>query len=168
MIADDRPKKRSGFKFRYIVFPVLGIVLFLLLLIGLGELRLGDERINYFRAAAIRLELSRTEGDNLPVAEQLNHPDPVTQFDGILEIMRGEDAQRGIDALMAYLRSPRTHRNMKEMAVWALGEMKAASALDLLVSLRASSNLDRYELDKAILKIRGEYGWRERIERQFE
>ena len=36
-----------------------------------------------------------------------------------------------------------------------------------LLSLREESNLDKYELDKAIQKIRDEYGWWDRVKRQF-
>jgi len=155
-------------KFKYLLFFLSGFIIILIVVIGLGRLAIGNVAINYFQVAGIYFEVIKTKRDNQPVIEQLKHPDYKTQFDAILEITRKANNSAEIKALSAYLKSPETHKNMKEMAIWALGEMKVESALDLLIFLQKESDLDKYEINKAIKKIKKEYDWRERIGKQFE
>lgn len=162
-------KKKNIFsKYKYFLLFAAGFIIVFIFVAGIRSISLGTAQINYFQVAGIQFEIIKTEGDSLPVLEQLKHPDYITQFDAILEIKRREKYIAGVDALIEYIKSPQTHKNMKVMAVWALGEMKAESALNFLIKLQKESHLDRYELNKAILKIKKEYGMIDRIKRQFE
>lgn len=162
-------KKKNRFsKFKYLILFAAGFIIIFIIVIGIRSFSLGTAKINYFQYAGIQFEIIKTEGDSLPALEQIKHPDYITQFDAILEIKRRKKNGAGVDALIEYIKSPQTHRNMKVMAVWALGEMKAASALDFLINLQQESHIDKYELNKAILKIKREYGMIDRIKRQFE
>ena len=60
------------------------------------------------------------------------------------------------EVLVSYLNSDTGTRRVKNIAVWALGELHAQEAKELLQALRGNLNFDQYEVNKAIKKIEGE------------
>lgn len=156
-------KKR---KTRYVLvgFLIVGGIIFILTTISLiRPFPAGGARATYARVALIYLNIVKTEGDHLPVKDQINHPDPLTKLDAIFEIRKGKKDAEKIQILVDFIKSPRSHRDLKNNAIWALGEMKAEAALPILESLRSDATISQYELNKAILKIKGEYTWKKRL-----
>jgi hypothetical protein len=159
-------KKHPYLKYALIIIP--GIFLVMVFWSQVRPFPVADTYTSYFKVTLIGLGLVKTAGDQLPVSEQIRHTDPVTRLDAILEIKKQGITGGNIQLLIDFIRSPQTHSNLKNMAVWALGEIKAESALDFLRSLEHDPGIDQYELTKALRKIRGEYGLWVSIKRQFE
>jgi len=59
------------------------------------------------------------------------------------------------EALLKYLKSDTGTKRVKNIAVWALGELHALEAKEFLYSLKGNENFDQYEVNKAIKKIEG-------------
>jgi len=153
---------------KYGVIIISGIILVMVFWSQGRPFPVADTYTPYWRVTLIGLGIVKTPGDRLPVSEQIRHPDPVTRLDAILEIKKQGNTRMNIQILVDFIRSSQTHPNLKDMAVWALGEIKAESVLGFLESLKDDPRIDSYELNKAIRKIRGEYGLWDTIKRQFE
>jgi len=166
-MIDEMKRKNKYIKFKYILLFVLGCIIIFSLILGTRKIAIGNTDVSYFQVAGINFGIIKTTDDNLPVLEQLKSQSYISQFDAILEIKNGKKNRENVKGLIDYIEFSATYPNMKEMAVWALGEMREKSALDFLIKLYEESTLDKYEISKAIKKINKEYGWIERIKRQI-
>ena len=92
---------------------------------------------------------------NAELINTLNNRDEVEQFNAITAMAYRGYSSENVKALLDYLKSDRGTKRVKDVAVWALGELHAAEAKELLYSLKGNENFDQYEVNKAIKKIEG-------------
>ena len=93
---------------------------------------------------------------NAELIEALNSPDEIEQFNTITAMAHRRYSSDNAEALLDYLKSDVGTRRVKNIAVWALGELHALEAREFLYSLKGNENFEQYEIDKAIKKIDGE------------
>jgi len=86
----------------------------------------------------------------------LNSGDEIEQFNAITAMAYRRYSSDNAEALLEYLKSDTSTKRVKNIAVWALGELHAPEAKEFLHSLKGNENFDQYEVDKAIKKIEGE------------
>ena len=82
--------------------------------------------------------------------------DEVEQFNAITAITYRRYSSENAEALLGYLKSDTGTKRVKQIAVWALGELHAPEAKEFLLSLKGNDYFDQYEVNKAIKKIDGE------------
>ena len=92
---------------------------------------------------------------NSELIKSLNSSDEVEQFNAITAMAYRRYSSDNAKALLSYLKSDTGTRRVKNIAVWALGELHAQKAKELLYSLKSNENFDQYEVNKAIKKIEG-------------
>jgi hypothetical protein len=160
-------KKKTNRYVMYGFLIIIGVIFALTFLSLTRPFPAGGVTTTYAKVALIYLNLVKTRGDYLPVKDQINHSDPLTKLDAIFEIKKSKKDTEKVQILLDFLKSPDNHPDLKDNAIWALGELKAKEALDVLESLKIDNRISQYELKKAILKIRGEYSWDKRIANQF-
>lgn len=81
--------------------------------------------------------------------------DVEVQYDAVLAMAYRGHSSPNIRALINYTKSEETSVEMKDIAVWALGELRAYEARKFLLSLKVQKEIDQYEVEKAIKKIDG-------------
>ncbi len=97
----------------------------------------------------------KDERSNEELIKCLNSSDEVGQFEAITVMAQREYSPDNVKALLNYLRSDKGTKRVRNIAVWALGELHAQEAKDLLYSLRGNEDFDQYEVNKAIKKVEG-------------
>ena len=93
---------------------------------------------------------------NAELIKSLNSSDEVKQFNAITAMASREYSSDNVEALLNYLKSDSSTKRVKDIAIWALGELHAQEAKEFLYSLKGNENFDQYEVNKAIKKIEGE------------
>ena len=88
--------------------------------------------------------------------KSLKSSDEVEQFNAITAIAYRSYSSDNAEALLEYLKSDSGTKRVKQIAVWALGELHAPEAKEFLYSLKDNKEFDRSEVNKAIKKIEGE------------
>jgi primase-polymerase (primpol)-like protein len=86
----------------------------------------------------------------------LKSNDEIEQFKAITAMAYRRYSPENAESLLEYLKSDSGTRRVKNIAVWALGELHAPEAKEFLYSLKGNENFSQYEVDKAIKKIEGE------------
>jgi len=99
--------------------------------------------------------LIKDERDNSELIKCLNSSDEVEQFEAIAAMAQRRYSPDNAQALLNYLRSGTGTKRVRNIAVWALGELHAQEAKEFLYSLKGNKNFDQYEVNKAIKKIEG-------------
>ena len=99
--------------------------------------------------------LIKDERDNSELIKCLNSSDEAEQFEAIAAMAQRRYSPDNAQALLNYLRSGTGTKRVRNIAVWALGELHAQEAKELLYSLKGNKNFDQYEVNKAIKKIEG-------------
>lgn len=99
--------------------------------------------------------LIKDERSNEELIMCLNSSDEVEQFEAITAMAQRRYSLDNAKALLNYLKSDKGTKRVRNIAVWALGELHAQEANEFLYSLRSNKNFDQYEVDKAIKKIEG-------------
>jgi hypothetical protein len=87
--------------------------------------------------------------------KSLNSSNEIEQFNAIAAIAYRRYCSDNVEALLNYLKSDTGTMRVKNIAVWALGELHALEAKEFLYSLKGNENFDQYEVNKAIKKIEG-------------
>jgi hypothetical protein len=85
----------------------------------------------------------------------LDSSDEIEQFNAVTAMAHRRYSRENAEALLNYLKSDSGTRRVKNIAVWALGELHAPEAKEFLYSLKGNENFSQYEVDKAIKKIEG-------------
>lgn len=93
--------------------------------------------------------------NNEELIKSLNSSDEVEQFNAITAMSYRRYSSDNAKALLSYLKSDTGTKRVKNIAVWALGELHAQEAKEFLYSLKSNENFDQYEVNKAIKKIEG-------------
>lgn len=164
-------KNQSKNESRIFLKTIAALICFLLLLfsiwmfepmqIGLVEMSTGENLARY-------TGLIRDKRDNQALIEILEtNSAPKAQVIAIISMSVRQKSAENVAALVRYIKNENIHHSMRILAVWALGELKAESTRDFLISLRTDPGFNKYELNKAIKKIDGEYGLFKRIRNQF-
>ena len=99
--------------------------------------------------------LIKDERDNSELIKCLNSSDEAEQFEAIAAMAQRRYSPDNAQALLNYLRSGTGTKRVRNIAVWALGELHAQEAKEFLYSLKGNKNFDQYEVNKAIKKIEG-------------
>jgi len=99
--------------------------------------------------------LIKDERSNEELIKSLNNSDEVEQFEAIASMAQRRYSPDNVKALLSYLKSDKGTKRVRNIAVWALGELHAQEAKEFLYSLKDKKNFDQYEVDKAIKKIEG-------------
>ena len=99
--------------------------------------------------------LIKDERSNEELIKCLNSSDEVEQFEAIAATAQRRYSPDNVKALLRYLKSGTGTKRVRNIAVWALGELHAQEAKEYLYSLKGNKNFDKYEVDKAIKKIEG-------------
>lgn len=97
----------------------------------------------------------KDERSNEELIKYLNSSDEVEQFEAIAAIAQRRYSPDNAQALLSYLKSGIGTKRVRNIAVWALGELHAQEAKEFLYSLIGNENFNQYEVDKAIKKIEG-------------
>jgi HEAT repeat protein len=92
---------------------------------------------------------------NEDLINSLGSSDEIEQFNAISAMAYRRYSPENAEALVSYLKSNAGTKRVKIIAVWALGELHAPEANELLYSLKGNMNFDQYEVNKAIKKIEG-------------
>ncbi len=92
---------------------------------------------------------------NTELINSLNRRDEVEQFNAVTAMAYRGYFHENVKALLDYLKSDIGTKRVKDIAVWALGELHAQEAKEFLYSLKGNENFDQYEVNKAIKKIEG-------------
>jgi len=90
------------------------------------------------------------------IIRSLKSDDEVEQFHAITAMAYRRYSPANAEALLIYLKSNTGTKRVRDIAVWALGELHAPEAEAFLDLLLGSEDLDQYEIRKALKKIRGE------------
>ena len=88
--------------------------------------------------------------------KSLKSSDEVEQFNAITAIAYRSYSSDNAEALLEYLKSDSGTKRVKQIAVWALGELHAPEAKEFLYSSKDNKDFDQSEVNKAIKKIEGE------------
>lgn len=97
----------------------------------------------------------KDERSNEELIRCLKNSDEVEQFEAIAAMAQRRHSPDNVEALLNYLRSAAGTKRVRNIAVWALGELHAQEAKEFLYSLKGNKNFDQYEVEKAIKKIEG-------------
>jgi len=135
----------------FIAVCVLLSIAFLLTSYQVGPVKKMRGRVLLEYAGIIKDKRSNAE-----LIEALNSPDEIEQFNAITAMAHRRYSSYNAEALLDYLKSDVGTRRVKNIAVWALGELHALEAREFLYSLKGNENFEQYEIDKAIKKIDGE------------
>ena len=92
---------------------------------------------------------------NPELIEALNSRDEAGQLDAILAMSYRSSCPENVEALMSYIKSENVSTELKNFAIWALGELHAQDAKEFLYSLKGNENFNQHEVSKAIKKIEG-------------
>jgi hypothetical protein len=92
---------------------------------------------------------------NAELINSLGSRDEVEQFNAVTAMAYRDHFSENVKALLDYLKSDKGTKRVKDIAVWALGELHAQEAKEFLYSLKGNENFDQYEVSKAIKKIEG-------------
>lgn len=92
---------------------------------------------------------------NAELINSLNSQDEAEQFNAITAMAYRGYFSKNVKALLDYLKSDTGTKRVKDIAIWALGELHAREAKEFLYSLKGDENFDQYEVNKAIKKIEG-------------
>ena len=87
--------------------------------------------------------------------KSLKSYDEVEQFNAITAMAYRRYSLDNAEALLDYLKSDSGTKRVKQIAVWALGELHAPEAKEFLYTLKSNKKYDQYEVNKAIKKIEG-------------
>ena len=87
--------------------------------------------------------------------KSLKSYDEVEQFNAITAMAYRRYSLDNAEALLDYLKSDSGTKRVKQIAVWALGELLAPEAKEFLYTLKCNKKYDQYEVNKAIKKIEG-------------
>jgi len=93
---------------------------------------------------------------NAELIKALHNPDEVEQFNAITAMAYRNYSPDNAEALLNYLKSDTGTIRVRQIAVWALGELHAPEAEEFLYSLKGNNDFDQSEINKAIKKIKGE------------
>ena len=99
--------------------------------------------------------LIKDERSNEELIKCLNSSDEVEQFEAIAAMAHRKYSSDNAQALLDYLKSGAGTKRVRNIAVWALGELHAQEAKEYLYSLKGNNNFNQYEVEKAIKKIEG-------------
>jgi len=97
----------------------------------------------------------KDKSGNAELINSLNSQDEVEQFNAVTAMAYRGYFSENVKALLDYLRSDSGTKRVKDIAVWALGELHAQEAKEFLYSKKGNENFDQYEVNKAIKKIEG-------------
>lgn len=86
----------------------------------------------------------------------LRNPDEVEQFNAITAMAYRKYSPDNAEAMLNYLKSDTGTKRVRQIAVWALGELHAPEAEEYINSLRGDQDFDQSEVNKALKKIKGE------------
>ncbi len=92
---------------------------------------------------------------NTELIQALQSSDEKEQLNAITAMAYREHSLENVEALLGYLKSDKVTPRMKNIAIWALGELHAQEAKEFLYSLRGNEDFEQYEVNKAIKKIEG-------------
>jgi hypothetical protein len=95
----------------------------------------------------------RSDGE---LIKALRSSDEIEQFNAITAMSYRSYSPDNAQALLDYLMSDAGTNRVKQIAVWALGELHAPEAKEFLYSLKGNQDFDQSEVNKAIKKINGE------------
>ena len=93
---------------------------------------------------------------DVELIKALESNDEVEQFNAISAMAYRSYSPDNAEALLEYLKSDSGTKRVKQIAVWALGELHAPEAKEFLYSLKDNKDFDQSEVNKAIKKIEGE------------
>lgn len=93
---------------------------------------------------------------DVELIKALESNEEVEQFNAITAMAYRSYSSDNAEALLEYLKSDSGTKRVKQIAVWALGELHAPEAKEFLYSLKDNKEFDRSEVNKAIKKIEGE------------
>ena len=93
---------------------------------------------------------------DVELIKALESNDEVEQFNAITAMAYRSYSSDNAEALLEYLKSDSGTKRVKQIAVWALGELHAPEAKEFLYSLKDNKDFDQSEVNKAIKKIEGE------------
>lgn len=99
--------------------------------------------------------LIKDERSDEELIKCLSSSDEVVQFEAIAAMAQRIYSAENAQALLNYLRSGTGTKRVRNIAVWAIGELHAQEAKEFLYSLKGDKNFDQYEVEKAIKKIEG-------------
>lgn len=99
--------------------------------------------------------LIKDERSNEELIKCLSSSDEVEQFEAIAAMAQRRYSPDNAQAILDYLRSDKGTKRVRNIAVWALGELHAQEAKEFLYSLKGNESFDQYEVEKAIKKIEG-------------
>lgn len=92
---------------------------------------------------------------NAELIKALKSSDEVEQFNAVTAMAYRDYSPDNVKALLDYLKSGKATERMRNISVWALGELHAQEAKEFLFSLKGNEDFDQYEVNKAIKKIEG-------------
>lgn len=90
------------------------------------------------------------------LTKSLKSGDEVEQFNAITAMAYRRYSSDNAEALLDYLKSDAGTKRVRQIAVWALGELHAPETKEFLHSLKDNDDFDQSEVNKAIKKIEGE------------
>ena len=147
-----RPIKIEAIKALVWLF-VVGIVLSI---IFSSSYQVGPVKKNRGIALLEYVGVIKDKRSNEELIKSLSSSSEIEQFNAITAMAHRSYYSENAEALVSYLNSDTGTRRVKNIAVWALGELHAQEAKELLQALRGNLNFDQYEVNKAIKKIEGE------------
>lgn len=147
---------------------VIGVILLIIILfipyrVGPVEKPLGRVILEY-------TGIFKDKRSNVELIKSLNSSDEAEQLNAITAMAYRSSSSDNVEALMSYLKSDKATKRMKDIAVWALGELHAQEAKEFLYSLKNDESFDQYEVNKAIKKIEGKIPkpfWRKEKKGEF-
>lgn len=87
------------------------------------------------------------------LARALESPKIEDRYGAVTSMAYRGDSPENAAALIGFIQAETPSPGMKNLAVWALGEMRAREARAFLLTLKERENIDPIEIDKAIKKI---------------
>ena len=133
---------------------VVGIVLSIIFLSS--SYQVGPVKKNRGLALLEYVGVIKDKRSNEELIKSLSSSNEIEQFNAITAMAHRRYYSENAEALVNYLKSDAGTKRVKNIAVWAVGELHALEAKELIYALRGNLNFDQYEVNKAIKKIEGE------------
>ena len=131
----------------------VGILLFIAVMFssypaGPVKKKVGEVLLDFF-------SITKDKRSNAELIQSMDSFDVEVQYDAVLAMAYRGYSSPNIRALINYTKAEETSVEMKDIAVWALGELRAYEARKFLLSLKVQKEIDQHEVEKAIKKIDG-------------
>jgi len=134
---------------------ILIICVLIVLVISFTPYRVGPVQKLRGKVFLEYVGIIKDKRSNSELIEALKSRNEVEQMNAITAMAYRSYSSQNAHALLEYLNIESVSNRMKNIAVWALGELHALEAKDYLYSLRGNENFSQYEVNKAIKKIEG-------------